>query len=240
MTKQSRIAVAAAFVLTVIGSASIAPVAQATPSQPPKATASTSITRSPAPVPGYDPGPRPISVVNLCAVNLRLHPPLYQQANAPLAIAANEVPQVVTALNTAGTPMYVSILGGPGERASGLSREIQERMNVPGTFLTIIGTVYDTFSTQFDAQPLLSQAFAEQRSNGTAAVITRFAELSGQAANGPIPTPDMIAWRPTLILFGVVFGVGVVILVLGWRKQDEDAHSDGPPPIGSVDLPESS
>lgn len=236
MTKQRIRAVAATVFATLLaGTASAVPSSAASPSPAP----TTRATIQPTPAPTYDPGPRPVSIVSLCAVNLKLNPPLYQQPNAPLAIAPNEIGQVTTTLESQGTPLFVSILVGPGERAKGLSREIQDRMRTPGTFLTIMGTVYDAFSTEFDAQPLLAQAFAEQRHNGTAAVVDRFAVLSGQAAQGPLPTPDFIAWRPTIIVFVVVFGVGIIVLLTGWRRRD-DSPADPQPPAGAVDLPESS
>lgn len=250
MSRARPLALAAVLTLALFGPAAAATAAQPSPAgtslgfeaagaAKPSPKPTGPVVPIPAPSP-YDPGPRPISIVTVCAANLKMDPPLYQNPKAPLAIALNEVAAVEASLEAAGTPMYVSIVSGPGERAHGVSREIQERMNVPGTFLTIIGTVYDTFSTQFDAQPLLSQAFAEQRSNGTAAVITRFAELSGQAAKGPIPTPDFIAWRPTLIVVGAVLIIGFGYLFIRSRRDDDDGGTDQPTPEGAVDLPESS
>ena len=203
----------------------------------PTVTETVTATATPSP---YDPGPRPIRIAEVSAVALTKNPPLYQVKWAPLAIAPNELETVIAALNAAGTPMFVSILAGNGDQANGSARLVQEQMRTKGTFLTIVGTVYDTFSTEFDSQALLAQAFAEQRSNGTAAVIIRFADLSSQAAKGPIPTPDQIAWRPTLIIIGVVLVGGFGYLILRARLERRQAAKESAPPDGSVDLPSSS
>ena len=99
-----------------------------------------------------------------------------------------------------------------------------------------IKVVYETYSTEFDSKPILTRAFAEERNNGTTAVLVRFAELSGQAALGPLPTPDVIAWRPTAIVIGSVLVVGVGYLLIRGKSEDESDDEHAAPP-GAVDVP---
>ncbi len=192
----------------------------------------------PTPVPGNpldEPvDSEPFNLQGVAVAALRQEPPFFQVSRAPLAVAPNEVSQVTAAINDAGTPMFVVILPGSTGYAAGFSREVSQAMGLPGTYLSIIGTVFDTYSTEIDSQAILTRAYTEQGPNGTAAVITRFAELSGQAAQGPLPTPDMVAWRPTLIYVGVVLAVGVGFLLVR-SKSPEEAEPEPAP--GAVDLP---
>jgi hypothetical protein len=182
----------------------------------------------------------PVDLIDISVTALRVSPPFFQVPRAPLGIDPSQTDAVVASLQAAGTPIYVVILPGSADRAVGTSREIQQKMGLPGTYLSIVGTVYDTYSTEFSSKPVLTRAFAEQRNNGTAAVITRFAELCGQAAVGPLPTPDVVAWRPTLIVIGLVLLGGAGYLVFRTRVKPEDSPQEHPPPPGAVDVPSGS
>ena len=72
--------------------------------------------------------------------------------------------------------------------------------------------------------------------DGTTAVLVRFAELSGEAALGPLPTPDVIAWRPTAIVIGSVLVVGVGYLLIRGKSEDDSDDEHAAPP-GAVDVP---
>ncbi len=176
----------------------------------------------------------PFNLQGVAVAALQKDPPFFQLNRAPLAVAPNEVGPVTEALSNAGTPMFTVILPGSTGYAVGFSREVSQAMGLPGTYLSIIGTTYDAYSTEIDAQPILTRAYTEQHTNGTAAVITRFAELSGQAAQGPLPTPDQIAWRPTLIFVGVVLAVGVGFLLVRSKAKPQAADSE---PDTAVDVP---
>lgn len=176
----------------------------------------------------------PFNLQGVAVMGLRENPPLFQLGRAPLAVAQNEIPQVTTALNEAGTPMFVVILPGAGGYSAGFSREVSQAMGLPGTYLSIIGTSFDTYSTEIDSQATLTRAYTEQGPNGTAAVIIRFADLSGQAAQGPLPTPDMVAWRPTLIFVGSVLAIGVGFLLVRSKSPDDKEPEPAP---DTVDLP---
>jgi|GEM_PF-1507799 len=176
----------------------------------------------------------PFNLQGVAVAALRKDPPFFQVSRAPLAVAPNEVSQVTAAITDAGTPMFVAILPGSTGYAAGFSREVSQAMGLPGTYLSIIGTVFDTYSTEIDSQALLTRAYTEKGPNGTAAVITRFAELSGLAAQGPLPTPDMVAWRPTLIFVGAVFAIGIGFLLIRSKTPDDDELQPAP---GAVDLP---
>jgi hypothetical protein len=175
----------------------------------------------------------PFNLQGVAVLGLRENPPLFQLGRAPLAVAQNEIPQVTTALNEAGTPMFVVILPGAGGYSAGFSREVSQAMGLPGTYLSIIGTSFDTYSTEIDSQATLTRAYTEQGPNGTAAVITRFADLSGQAAQGPLPTPDMVAWRPTLIFVGSVLAIGVGFLLIRSKSPGDNGVEPAP---GTADL----
>lgn len=183
-----------------------------------------------------DEEPLPVNLVDMAVAGLQRKPPFFQFPRAPLAISEPDAARVVSAIGAAGTPVYIVILPGTAVRAVGTSQEIQQKLGLPGTFLTIVGTVYETYSTEFEAKPILTRAYAEEHNNGTTAVLVRFAELSGQAALGPLPTPDVIAWRPTLIVIGAVLVVGIGYLLIRGRADDdsEDEHSKPP---GAVDVP---
>lgn len=183
-----------------------------------------------------DEEPLPVNLVDAAVVSLQRNPPFFQIPRAPLAISEPDVTRVVSAIGAAGTPVYMVILPGTAVRAVGTSQEIQEKLGLPGTFLTIVGTVYETYSTEFEAKPVLTRAYAEERNNGTTAVLIRFAELSGQAALGPLPTPDVIAWKPTLIVIGSVIVVGVGYLLIRSRIDDH-TDDDQPTQPGAVDVP---
>ncbi|NQU37133.1 MAG: hypothetical protein HQ526_05985 [Actinobacteria bacterium] len=176
----------------------------------------------------------PFNLQGVAVAALRENPPFFQISRAPLAVAPNEVSQVTTALNNAGTPMFVTILPGSTGYAAGFSREVSQAMGLPGTYLSIIGTVFDTYSTEIDSQAILTRAYTEKGPEGTAAVIIRFAELSGLAAQGPLPTPDMVAWRPTLIFVGSVFAIGLGFLLIR-SKSPEDPEPE--PTAGAVEMP---
>ena len=154
-----------------------------------------------------------------------------------MAIDPAQSGEVVTAISAAQTPIYIAILAGSADGARGTSREIHRAMGLPGTFLTIIGTVYDAYSTEFDAQPILTRAYVEQHNSGTAAVLIRFAELSGDAAHGTVDTPDLIAWRPTLIIIGLILVLGFGYLFVRSRLEKDEQADEPPPPPGAVDVP---
>lgn len=176
----------------------------------------------------------PFNMQGVAVAALRKNPPFFQVSRAPLAVSPNEVSEVTAALNDAGTPIFVTVLPGSTGYAAGFSREVSQAMGIPGTYLSIIGTVFDTYSTEIDSQSVLTRAYTEEGPNGTAAVITRFADLAGQTARGPLPTPDMVAWRPTLIFVGTVFAVGIGFLLIRSKSPDDSAHEPAP---GDVDLP---
>ncbi len=183
-----------------------------------------------------DEEPLPVNLVDMSVAGLQRNPPFFEIPRAPLAISDADAIRVVTAIGASGTPVYIVILPGTAVRAVGTSQEIQQKLGLPGTFLTIVGTVYETYSTEFDSKPILTRAFAEERNNGTTAVLVRFAELSGQAALGPLPTPDVIAWRPTAIVIGSVLVVGVGYLLIRGKSEDESDDEHAAPP-GAVDVP---
>ncbi|MGB3673565.1 MAG: hypothetical protein WA988_03905 [Candidatus Nanopelagicales bacterium] len=180
--------------------------------------------------------PLPINLIDMSVAGLARNPPFFQVSRAPLAISDAEIARVVTAIGAAGTPVYIVILPGTAVRAVGTSQEIQQKLGLPGTYLTIVGTVYETYSTEFAAKEVLTRAFAEERNNGTTAVLVRFAQLSGLAAVGPLPTPDVVAWRPTIIVVGSVLVIGIgYLLISGRRNNGADEEQAAPP--GAVDVP---
>ncbi len=180
--------------------------------------------------------PLPINLTDVSVAMLAKQPPFYQLPRAPLAISEPDIARVVTAIGAAETPVYIVILPGTAVRAVGASQEIQQKLGLPGTYLTIIGTVYETYSTEFESKEILTRAFAEERNNGTTAVLVRFAELSGLAAVGPLPTPDVIAWRPTTIVIGSVLVLGIGYLLISGRRANKLDDEQAAPP-NAVDVP---
>lgn len=180
------------------------------------------------------------TAVDAAATSLQRNPPFYQAPRAPLAIDPSQIEDVIYAINNAGTPVYEAILAGSADGARGTAQDLHRTMGLPGTYLVIIGTVYDAFSTEIDAQPVLTRAYVEAHNSGTAAVLIRFAELSGEQALGTVDTPDLIAWRPTLIFVGGVLVVGFGYLFIRSRLEKEDESEEQPPPPGAVDLPSGS
>lgn len=191
---------------------------------------------SPALAKSAEEEPLPINLVDMSVASLARKPPFFQVPRAPLAISEPDVARVVSAIGASGTPVYIVILPGTAVRAVGTSQEIQQKLGLPGTYLTIVGTVYETYSTEFESKEILTRAFTEERNNGTTAVLVRFAELAGLAAIGPLPTPDVIAWRPTIIVLGSVLVIGIgYLLISGWRNKDRDEEQAAP--AGAVDVP---
>lgn len=183
-----------------------------------------------------DEDPLPVNLVDMAVAGIQRQPPFFQFPRAPLAISESDTVRVVSAISAAGTPIYMVILPGTAVRAVGTSQEIQQKLGLPGTYLTIVGTVYETYSTEFEAKPILTRAYAEEHNNGTTAVLIRFAELSGQAALGPLPTPDVVAWRPTSIVIGTTLVVGIGYLLIR-RKTEDDSDDENAAPPGAVDVP---
>lgn len=186
---------------------------------------------APAATPAFAQGseeedPIPITLIDTAVASLVKKPPFYQVPRAPLAISEPDVVRVVTAISESATPVYIAILPGSAVRAVGTSQEIQQKLGLPGTYLTIVGTVYETYSTEFDAKDVLTRAFAEERNNGTTAVLVRFAQLSGLAAVGPLPTPDVVAWRPTMIVIGSVLVLGIGYLLISARRNSSPKKDD--------------
>lgn len=180
--------------------------------------------------------PIPITLIDTVVSSLAKQSPFYQVPRAPLSIADAEVAPVVTAIGAAGTPVYIVILPGTAARAVGTSQEIHQKLGVPGTYLTLVGTVYETYSTEFNSKEVLTRAFAEERNNGTAAVLVRFAQLSGLAAIGPLPTPDVVAWRPTAIVIGSILVLGIGYLLISGRRAGKRDDEQAAPP-NAVDVP---
>lgn len=225
-------AIAAGLVVGLVGFGAATPAFSADPSP--------AITADPNHLTHLDqatPAPHNLGLVEATANALQSNPPLVQAPRAPLAVDPAQAQEVVAAINAAQTPIYMAVLAGSADGAGGTSREIHRAMGLPGTFLTIIGTVYDAYSTEFDAQPVLTRAYVEQHNAGTAAVLIRFAELSGETAHGTVDTPDLIAWRPTLIFIGLVLVLGFGYLFVRSRLEKEEQTDEPAPPPGAVDVP---
>jgi hypothetical protein len=230
----------------IIGLFAVTPVAGAvaaqTSSEPQIATASpgpaVGASAEPTSTSSADEGdePSPITLVDMSVTSLSRKPPFFQVPRAPLAISEPDAIKVVTSINASGTPVYIVILPGSAVRAAGTSQEIQQKLGLPGTYLTLIGTVYETYSTEFDSKPILTRAFVEERNNGTTAVLMRFAQLSGQAALGPLPSPDVIAWRPTLIVIGTTLVLGFGYLLIRRRHQEDPPSGNTTPPIADASV----
>jgi hypothetical protein len=231
--RRRRIAAVAAAVIGLCVAAPVSAVAAAQPT-----VGSQQVTTSDDPLVGSPSGaptsaanegdePSPITLVDMSVAALARKPPFFQLPRSPLAISEPDALKVVGSINAAGTPIYIVILPGSAVRAAGTSQEIQQKLGLPGTYLTLIGTVYETYSTEFDSKSILTRAFAEERNNGTTAVLMRFAQLSGQAALGPLPSPDVIAWRPTILVVGGVLVIGFGYLLIRGRQEDEPTQ-DGP------------
>lgn len=179
-----------------------------------------------------EPPPAPLPPLAIAIKELRTDPPLYSSGGAPLRLNVAGQARVRASIAAARTPIFVAILPGARDttKVKGTARQLRAGVAETGTYLAVVGTVYDTFSTELDAQPLLTRAFAEERDNGTAAVISRFAELVGQKSRGTLPPPTSFPWLPTLI------GAGLIALLLAGyftaqavrdRKQPRPAAPTG-------------
>ncbi|MGV1035634.1 MAG: hypothetical protein ACOYD0_01245 [Candidatus Nanopelagicales bacterium] len=179
-----------------------------------------------------EPPPAPLPPLAIAIQQLRTNPPLHSSGGAPLRLNAAEQARVRASIAAARAPVFVAILPGAHDttKVAGTARQLRAGVAKPGTYLAIVGTVWDTFSTELDAQPLLTRAFSEERDNGTAAVISRFAELVGQQSRGTVPPPPGFPWIPTLIGAGVI-----AVLLAGYftlqairdRNQPEPAAPSG-------------
>lgn len=183
-----------------------------------------------------EPAPAPLPPLAVAIKQLRTNPPLYSSGGAPLRLNPAEQVAVRASIAAAEAPVFVAILPGARDTAkvSGTARQLRAGVAQPGTYLAIVGTVYDTFSTQLDAKPLLTRAFSEERDNGTAAVISRFAELVGQQAHGTTPPPAGFPWIPTLI------GAGVIgVLLAGYFTMEAIRDRDQPDPAAKSESDQS-
>ena len=160
--------------------------------------------------------PTPTAPVEAAILGLRTNPPMYNAHRGALVVTAEEQAAVVAAINAAQTPIYMAIVPSSSGKPSVVIAQIYAALKLPGTYLTIVETTYETYSTLFDVQPLLTRAFTEQRENGTAAVLIRFAELVGQQAHGTLPPPDAFEWVPALVFVGAVVILGLGYLL--WRR----------------------
>ncbi|MBP7971720.1 MAG: hypothetical protein WBB44_04255 [Candidatus Nanopelagicales bacterium] len=180
-----------------------------------------------------EPSPTPMPPLAIAIKELRADPPLYSASGAPLRLNAAEQARVRASIAATRAPIFVAILPGARDttKVAGTARQLRAGVAKPGTYLAVVGTVWDTFSTELDAQPLLTRAFSEQRDNGTAAVISRFAELVGQHTRGVVPPPAGFPWIPTALGAGVI-----AILLAGYfivervrdRRQPETTAPAGP------------
>lgn len=180
------------------------------------AVGAVSATQSPvAPTPSL-PTPSPATTgqpeeqspqITLAIEALRSNPPLYNSPHAPLAITPSQEIEVKAAITASGTPIFVAILPRIDE-PGGAAKQLFKGLDQPGTYVAILGTVYDVYSTLFDAKPLLTHAFAEQRANSTAAVLAEFSTLVGKQASGTETGPSGFPWAQVLIVTAIILIIG--------------------------------
>gem|GEM_PF-6875053 len=141
---------------------------------------------------------------------------LYLGANAPLALEAVQRTAVANDLGANRTPVFVAIMAPSAGKPSGSARILAKAVGKPGTYLTVIGTSYDSYSTIIKSKPALIAAFRDGRNDGTAAVITRFTELSTQYATGTHAAPAPFPFHNVAL---VLLLVGLTIAAaLGLRR----------------------
>lgn len=200
-------AMSAGFIGAVLlGSASAAPaVAQTTPP-----------VRVPAPI--------------MAAIaGLKHNPPLYNAPHAPQGLTPDQEVRLRDELEDAGTPIYVAITPSIGEDTKGTAQQIYEGVKMPGTYVAISGTSYDTYSTLFEVGPMITRAFTQERDGGSVEVLSAFIKLDAdQAAGNPIPAEPF----PWAIVLTIAAGL---IIVTAWlvtasvlrerKEREQDAHT---------------
>lgn len=174
--------------------------------------------------------------VEHAVAELKAKPPIYSDPAAPLAIDDAQIVEVTASIAAAQTPIFIAIVPNTGGKASDVARKLHRGLGEPGTYVGVSGTAYGTFSTDLDAQPLLTRAFAEERAHGTAAVLTRFSQLVGEQVRDPAPAEPPFPWAAILVvLIGAVVFIGIILLMRGRNEEDgngaaplvEDVHPAG-------------
>ena len=126
----------------------------------------------------------PSRPVQQAIAELSAHPPLIISPGMRLALNELGEARVIRAATGAGTPIFIAILPVSAGDPAVVTRQIQRGVGEPGTYLSVVGSVYVSRSTVVDSKALLEQAFRQERLNGTTAVLVRFSELVGEAAKG--------------------------------------------------------
>lgn len=165
--------------------------------------------------------------ITLAIEALRSNPPLYNSPHAPLAITPSDEVEVKAAIRASGTPIFVAILPRIDE-PNGAAKQLFKGLDQPGTYVAVLGTVYDVYSTLFDVKSLLTHAFAEQRANSTAAVLIEFSVLVGKQASGTEIGPSGFPWPQVLIAVAIIGIAGGLYFGIQARTAAKARQSGAP------------
>ncbi len=115
--------------------------------------------------------------------------PIHVDPGAERALGAEEVDDLRAAVRDAGTPIYVAVLPDRAADAAGgdpseVARQLAERVGQPGTYAVVVGDSFRAGSSELPAGDAaeLARAALEQEGDDTAAVLRRFVDAVGTAA----------------------------------------------------------
>jgi len=118
--------------------------------------------------------------------------PVYNDPAAERALSASETDELLAEVRSAGTPLYIAVVPQSFMTANGGSpsatlSEIARAVDRPGTYALVAGNSFIAASSisGLSVGPIANQALADQKGNGTYAVLSQFvAGVAEQARTG--------------------------------------------------------
>jgi uncharacterized membrane protein YgcG len=137
---------------------------------------------------------------------------------APLALSTAEVDQLSAQIRDTGLPVFLAVVPAQeGVTAEEALIALNEEVGLAGIYGIVWGEEFRAGSTSGSVADLATEAFRDNRDQGTFAVLSSFVTLADERFNGTsaASTQGGSAWP--ILAFLVVAG-GVVVLVI-WRVQ---------------------
>lgn len=151
---------------------------------------------------------------------LKNNPPIYVDPRAQLKLTQEQQDQLAIQISATGDPIFVAILPSQAGRPSVVTETIAKEVGKPGVYATIVGVVYSAYASEFEAKHVLTQAFLQERHNGPAAVMSRFAELSSETIQGHGAQAQPFPIYFAFIVGAMALALPVVLLLSARRNKD--------------------
>jgi hypothetical protein len=147
--------------------------------------------------------------------------PVYNQSDAEMAMTDSHVSDLVSQIGGTGTPIFISVVSqafvdANGGTASKALAAIHDQLGLAGTYAIVGGKAFRANSTTYDVVSVANQALAQNKSQGTYAVLSAFVSGVGDLANSSngSGTGSSSSGPNGLVVLGIllvfIFGVAAV------------------------------